>query len=506
MLTSHDLDKLKDLETFASLFFNIRTKSGRVQLFELNQAQKFLHRRLEAQLKEMGFVRAVILKGRQTGCSTYVQSRFFHKIITNRGQKAFILTHEQEATKNLFEMTKRYYEGLPKGLCPEADKSSAKELKISRYDSGYSVGTAGNKGVGRSLTVQLFHGSEVAFWPNAEDHARGVLQAVSSEPGTEIILESTANGMGNYFHSMWLSAMSGSSEYQAIFLPWYWQQEYKRPLNGFKCDEDEQMLLDCYEEDGLTLEHLSWRRVKIAELSKDAEAGLEQFKTEYPMNAEEAFRNPIDNVFIHSSYVLKARMNDVDSDANLIVGVDPAIANVDRTAIVRRKGRCAYNPETFRNSNTMETVGKIRHIIETEHPTRVFIDCIGIGAGIVDRLREMGFDCVVGVNVSRTANRKDKFRNLRAELWSDMRDWLCQEMPVEIPDSDELHGELCSLGFKHNSNGQLVIESKDDLRARGMPSPDLADALALTFYNGQYAVENAYNPVIIPQQHRNMFY
>ena len=118
----------------------------------------------------------------------------------------------------------------------------------------------------------------------------------------------------------------------------------------------------------------------------------------------------------------------------------------------------------------------------------------------------MGYHQVTGVNVARSANLKDKFRNLRAELWSDMRDWFCQELPVQIPDSDELHGELCSLGFKYNSNGQLQIESKDDLKARGMPSPDLADALALTFYNGQYANENAYAPVMIPKHHQGMFY
>jgi hypothetical protein len=497
---------LNDFLEFCPNFLKIKLKSGKTIPFQLNRAQLFSHQRLENQLNEMGRVRAIVLKGRQVGFSTLIQARYFHKIVTRKGQKAFILSHETEATKNIFDMTKRFYENLPKGWCPPADKSSSKELKFNSLESEYAVGTARNKGVGRGQTVQLFHGSEVAFWPAAEDHGRGILQAVADEDNTEIILESTANGMGNYFHSMWLAAMSGSSEYQAIFLPWYWMLGYKNYDSGFKPDEEERLLLDCYEDDGLSEEHLAWRRVKIATLSKDIGAGIELFKSEYPMNAEEAFRNAIDNVFISSQYVLKARMNDVDSEANLIIGVDPAIANSDRTAIIRRKGRLAYNLDAFRNSNTMETVGKVRHIIETERPTKVFIDCIGIGAGIVDRLREMGFNQVVGVNVARSANLKDKFRNLRAELWSDMREWLAQELPVQIPDSDELHGELCSLGYKYNSNGQLVIESKDDLRARGMPSPDLADALALTFYNGQYANENAFTPNIIPQQHRGMFY
>jgi len=82
-------------------------------------------------------------------------------------------------------------------------------------------------------------------------------------------------------------------------------------------------------------------------------------------------------------------------------------------------------------------------------------------------------------------------------LWSDMRDWFQAEMPVQVPDDDTLHGELCSLGFKENSSGQLQIESKDDLRSRGMPSPDGADALSLTFFGGCYGGNEAV--IEIPQ-------
>ena len=87
---------LKSLPTFAELFLKIRTKSGQIKNFQLNRAQQYLHTRLEAQRETTGKVRALILKGRQQGCSTYVQARFFHKVITQRGMKAFILTHEAE--------------------------------------------------------------------------------------------------------------------------------------------------------------------------------------------------------------------------------------------------------------------------------------------------------------------------------------------------------------------------------------------------------------------------
>lgn len=483
----------------------IRTKSGKPEPFKFNRAQRYLHQRLEAQRTATGRVRAVILKGRQQGCSTYIQARFFHRVISTRGMKAFILTHDKEATKNLFNMAVRFNENLVEGLIPPPDTSNAKELYFKDIDSGYAIGTAGNKSVGRSQTIQLFHGSEIGFWQFAEDHSKGILQAISNEAGTEVILESTANGIGNYFHQRWLNGMAGDSEYQSIFLPWYWQDEYISNADNISLSDEEDNLMSLYGKNGLTLKHLAWRRSKIKEFSKDYDAGRECFENEYPFSSVEAFKNPINNVFINSKYVEAARKADIDPHGNLIIGVDVAISDRDRTAIIRRRGRCAFNMEYISNSNTMETVGRIKRIITEEKPSRVYIDCIGVGAGVVDRLQEMGYECVVGVNVARSANDKERFKNLRAELWSDMRDWFYGEMPVQVPDRDDLHSELCSLGFKENSSGQLQIESKDELRSRGMPSPDGADALSLTFYGGHHTnVAQIEVPQLAPWE-RSMF-
>lgn len=505
MLTEDQLDTLRDFRKFAPKFLIIRTKSGQPKSFAFNRAQSYLHDRLQAQKEKYGRVRAIILKGRQQGCSTYIQARFFHQVITSRGKKAFILTHDKEATKNLFSMAQRFYENLEPGLVPKPDTANAKELYFKDFDSGYAVGTAGNRAVGRSQTVQLFHGSETAFWQFAEDHSKGILQAISNESGTEVILESTANGIGNYFHQRWVNGMSADSEYQAIFLPWYWQDEYTHDAKDMRLTGEEDDLFAIYRDNGLTVEHLAWRRIKIAEFSKDFEAGKEFFSVEYPFNATEAFKNPVSNVLIGSKYVEKARKGDVEANGALIIGVDVAISDRDRTAIIRRRGRVAFNIERFQNYNTMEIAGRIKRIINEEHPTKVYIDCIGIGAGVVDRLQEMGYDCVEGVNVGRSANDKERFKNLRAELWCDLRDWFQGELPVKIPDDDGLHGELCSLGFKETSNGQIQIESKDDLRARGMVSPDVADALCLTFFGGAHT---QLNPIEVPklsQYERAMF-
>lgn len=499
---------LKSLPLFAKNFLKIRTKSGRIEPFVFNKAQEYLHQRLEEQKTLTGKVRALVLKGRQQGCSTYVQARDFFIVSTGRGMKAFIITHEAEATKNLFDMTKRYNDELPPGLIPSPDTSSAKELKFSTLGSSYAVGTAGNKSVGRSQTIQIFHGSEVAYWPHAEEHAKGILQAVPNEEGTEIILESTANGIGNYFYNMWMAATSGQSDFQAIFIPWYWQPEYRsatRSGDAITLTDEEQELLDSHGQNGLTREHLYWRRRKLLEFSNDFETGRELFNVEYPMTALDAFRNPVSDRFIKADMVNRARKVRVTSESPLVIGVDPAISDHDRTAIVRRKGRLAFNIETHFNLNTMELVGMIRRIIDKERPAKVCIDCIGIGAGIVDRLLEIGYDMVEGVNVARAANDRDKFKNLRAELWHDMREWMAGEMPVQIPDSDELLGDLTSLGYKYDSSARLQIESKEDLRKRGMKSPDTADSLALTFYVGDYLNSGSYKPKKIPEHTAGMF-
>ena len=221
------------------------------------------------------------------------------------------------------------------------------------------------------------------------------MEAISSEPGTEIILESTANGIGNYFHQRWLTALSDDNEYQAIFLPWYWQDEYTANDDNMRLTEEEDYLMSLYSQNGLTNKHLAWRRIKIIGYSKDYEAGRESFQSQYPFSANEAFKNPIHNTFINSKYVDKARKAQVEANGQLIIGVDVAISDRDRTAIIRRRGRSAFNLEMLANYNTMEIVGRLKRIITEEKPKKVFIDCIGnwLLASSID-LQEMGFDCV----------------------------------------------------------------------------------------------------------------
>lgn len=489
---------LKSLPLFAKNFLIIHDKSGAEQYFIFNRAQLYIHGRLEAQLQATGKVRALILKGRQQGVSTLIQARFFHKTVTKRGKKSFILTHHADSTRALFEMTKRYSENLDKELFPQPDKKNDNTLMYDGLGSGYRVGTAGSVEVGRGMTNQNLHLSEYAFYKDAAKIGMGLMNTVAEIDDTEIIKESTANGQANDFYLDWQEAKNGKSRYQAIFVPWYWQDEYCIEDETFVATEEEQEWLETFGDNGLKPGHLNWRRIKMQDIKGDYEQKCRKFRQEYPFTDDEAFLSSITDTFIQVAHVKKARETKVESQANLVIGIDPARKGDDRTAIIRRSGRRAYKLETHYNIDTMELAGIIKRIIDKEQPKRVCIDCIGIGAGVVDRLHELGYDIVEGVNVARRASEPDRYKNLRAELWDNMREWFIQDMPVEIPDSDELQTDLVGLGYKYDSSDKLQIESKDDAKKRGLLSPDTSDALMLTFYGGEYVNEGGYEVNRLP--------
>jgi hypothetical protein len=496
---------LKSLPLFAKNFLIIHDKAGAERKFEMNRAQLYVHERLEAQLLATGKVRALILKGRQQGVSTYVQARYFQKIITKRGKKAFILTHLSDATAAIFEMTKRYSENVDTSIFPSPDKKNDNKLTYDGLGSGYRVGTAGSVEIGRSMTNQYLHLSDYGFYKDASSISLGLLQTVAEMADTEIIKESTANGQDNDFYSDWMEAKNGKTRYQAIFVPWYWQDEYCIDDSAFILNEEEREWLEKFGINGLKPGHLNWRRIKLQDFKGDYEQKCRKFRQEYPFTDDEAFLSSITDTFIQVEHVLRARTTIVESTSELVIGVDPARMGDDRIAIIRRKGRKAFKLETHYNIDTMELAGIIKRIIEKEKPRKVYIDCIGIGAGVVDRLHELGYtDIVVGVNVARKAEEPKRYKNVRAELWDRTREWLIQDMPVEIPDSDELQTDLTIFGYKYDSSDKLVIEGKDEMKKRGCLSPDCGEALMLTFYEGEYVSEGSYKPNTLPERHAGM--
>jgi hypothetical protein len=474
----------RDLARFAASL-TIRPKSGALAPLILNRAQQFIHGRLDAQRRETGRVRALILKGRQQGCSTYVAARFYHRAINAKGMRVFILTHEEAATQNLFEIVERFHAHCHPRLKPSTGAANAKELYFDGLESGYKVGTAGTKGVGRSATIQLFHGSEVAFWPHAETHAAGALQAVPDAAGTEVILESTANGMGNFFHETWRGAEAGENDYIAVFVPWYWQDEYRKvPPSGFAPGDEEATYAALY---GLDHAQLAWRRAKIAQLKDPA-----LFRQEYPASAAEAFEMSGHDSFIPPALVAAARKAKCEPSGALVIGFDPAWKGEDRHAMAWRRGRCVTRIECKSRLDTMQAAGWVKQVIDTDKPTRVFIDVGGVGAGVYDRLAEMGYGAIVcGINFGSApfeppprdmhGRPSGGAANRRAEMWMKSKEWLADPGGAQIPDSDALQADACGPGYGYDSNTRLLLEKKDDMRRRGAASPDQWDAVALTF-------------------------
>ena len=479
---------MTDFEFYARNCLMIRTKEHGLQPLKLNQAQQYIHDRLQEQLEETGKVRAIILKGRQQGASTYTEGRYLWRVTHNKGVRAFILAHETDSTNSLFEMTERYYDNLPEFVKPSAGAANAKELHFDKLDSGYKIGTAGNKAVGRSQTIQYFHGSEVAFWQNASEHTKGVLQAIPSGNGSEVILESTANGVGNYFHQQWKAAEKGLSEFIPIFVPWYWQDEYRRDADGLTLTDEERELKETYDLDD---EQIAWRRNKIFELSTDGQDGETSFKQEYPMNAAEAFQvTGGGTTLINADHCLKARAENHNGNGPLVVGVDPSRGG-DRFAIIKRQGRKLYDEESYIGTEC-DALGKnvaiCKRILDTEcpiagkRPDKMFID-FGSGADIVDRLHELGYeDRVKSVHFGATPLDNVKYKNKRNEIWQLMADWLTDEtLPVDIPDSDEIQADLCACPYDRDSNDRKVMWPKEKIKDKFGFSPDYGDAAALTF-------------------------
>jgi hypothetical protein len=172
----------------------------------------------------------------------------------------------------------------------------------------------------------------------------------------------------------------------------------------------------------------------------------------------------------------------VNPHAPVVWGLDVARFGGDRSVLVRRQANVVLDINVWRNLDLMQLCGAVKaeYDLSEQKPESIMIDAIGMGAGVVDRLRELGLP-ILGINVSESpSNPNTNFRNLRAELWYRCRDWLAKR-DCKIPKDDTLIAELTAVRYFFSSTGKVQVEAKEDMKKRGIPSPDLADALCLTF-------------------------
>lgn len=497
-----------DYSYFAPNEHYIETKDPEIPLmkFKFNTAQKYLHLCVLAMLFVVGFVRIIVVKGRQQGISTYIEGLLHWLAILNPYKRVSIISHEAKSTQTIFEKLQTFNETCSANIKPELVKDNEKRLEWTNK-SRVSVFTAGSKDTARSSTSHYQHQSERAYFENPAAIDAGAGQTIGRFKNTYVFRESTANGYNHFEKEVqngWIIdtitvskvggklkysvtfANEGKSDYWVVFIPWYWQKEYRADTPpGFKPTPEELELLEAYGPNGLTdFEQLQWRRLKIAELDAEVRGnGAKWFKQEYPNCLDEAFQESGDP-YIEAALVQRAINNThvTDNISPRILGVDCARRN-DNDVYILRQG--AEHKKTWTKDNKhVENPEVVRadtlaDIIDNEGIDKCFID-YAHGSGTIDLLRSRGYgDIVEGVWFNETPS-KEIFGNKRAEMYVSLRDWL-RNGAVKLLNDAKVKADILAIREPEDRGGKFYFEDKKEMRKRIGRSPDYADALALTF-------------------------
>jgi hypothetical protein len=277
------INRLDNYRRYAQSYLWISNKQGITRPFFLNPIQN-RYLRIKEAARKRGFKKFIVLKYRQGGITTEEQAESFHLVATKENQRAMTLAQDTGSTENIFRISQMFYDNLSAEVKPKrlAD-SNKRDLNFPSLNSLFSIGTAGNKTSGRSQTLQKVHGSEIAFWPGTyQDIQRLVAGLTIACSNGEVVFESTANGIGNWFHKIWVDAKAGRNNWFPIFLAWYMDPLNMVPLaDGEVLDltEEETALVDTY---NLIAEQIKWRRMMQADVG-------ELFPQEFPEDDISAF-------------------------------------------------------------------------------------------------------------------------------------------------------------------------------------------------------------------------
>lgn len=326
----------QDPAFFFETCLKIRTKKDGLQPFTPKPHQTLVLNLVTA-LRNLNLpVRIIILKCRQIGSSTNAAGLMFHRSVLWPNQTGKVIAHKLDTTRHLFKMTRIFYEDMPADVkkllgIDKPQNTGRKELSFpAPHRSQLDIDTAGQEAVGTGETIQNAHLSEVSKWSNPTEVAASFMQTVPSDAGM-IIMESTANGSGDYFNGVWNVACEGKEllvekifadpsvkgitkalkefnndpEFIPLFFPWNIIEEYTSKLYEGEEEIFRSSLsneeLRMREEFKLTLGQLKWRRMKIRQLGQEAdEKGIrpeDYFRQEYPLTPEEAFISTGQTVF-----------------------------------------------------------------------------------------------------------------------------------------------------------------------------------------------------------------
>jgi len=266
----------------------------------INYAQEDFLTEVENQINENGDVRIIVLKARQLGISTIIEGIIFCMSMMFRDYQSLIISHESDSAEHILTMTKRYWNTYSFKDFHDEQYNGRKQLAWSDLQSNIVIATAKNTGAGRSKTLHALHASEVAFWDQPEELITGLRQAIPAQGITMIFYESTANGVGNFFHKTWEDSTRGDSEFIPKFYPWHEHPEYTAKYIPRAMAAKFALLNNITKEEkalrsmGIGDARLLWRRWAIANL---CQGDVEKFHQEYPTTPHEAFLSTGRNVF-----------------------------------------------------------------------------------------------------------------------------------------------------------------------------------------------------------------
>lgn len=474
-----------DFEYYANNVLHIRDKQSQALTpFRFNAAQRLIHETAERQLAETGRVRINLVKARQQGASTYILGRGYHRATLRPPASVRIVSHEVGSAQYLFGQVQNFHDQAPPPLRATATTDQAKSLAFGRIGSFYTIATARTRASGRSLNFQFLHGSEVAFWPALHQNLAALIPAVPSAPGTEVFFESTANG-ANEFKTRVMASVKGvgdetsGSDYLTLFLPWFLSPEYSRKVpKGFDMEAEDWEYCEAY---GLTLEQMAWRAFTIRDSCGSDPTFFDQ---EYPASLARAFRrSATENPFIPVRVTEAARKRPPPPPTGAkILSFDPSEGGPgDRFAVIERDAVAVRWKHALKlaTDDTEIQAHAVAKIITERDPDATFIDRIGWGAGICDRVcRLLPGRKIIGVKASE-ASIDERYANKRAEMWGGCKDWLMNG--GVLLDDDELETDLNCPGYGFKGEAYL-LESKKSIKRRQAPSPDFGDALSNSFY------------------------
>lgn len=389
-----------------------------------------------------------VRSGHGTGKSTsaswamlwYVLLRFPNKVVVTAPTSGQLFDA-------LFAELKRWINELPDQLKPMLTvKSDRVELAAAPSEAFISARTS------RAETPEALAGVHSENVLLVVDEASGVPEKVfeaaagsmSGHAATTILLSNPTRSSGTFFESQ--TRLSGT----------YWTRRWS-----------------CVDSPLVSEEFVDEMRLRYGE---ESNAFRIRVLGEFPLADDDTI------IPFHLVEAATQRDIELDEDAQTVWGLDVARFGSDKTVLAKRQGNVITEVNGWQGLDLMQTVGRVKAEYDglPSHlrPREIMVDVIGMGGGVVDRLRELNVP-VRGVNVAESPSMGDTYTNLRAELWFKMRGWL-EQRGAKLPKNEQLIAELTSIRYSFASSGKMKAEGKDDMRKRGLSSPDYADAVCLT--------------------------